>query len=274
MATLITELDSLVRVKYFSGVALVLVLYDHLLTLDDEFSAIWTNPHRYYLQKLTFVLNRYFAEAVVLYVAYVFSGSAHLDDAGCRRFIWVFALAASVFIGITQFFIIFRVYHSWDKRKQITVILLVGFTAFITATTTLVIITVIKLQPVISFIPELGICAILDLPSTFPYVFGALLGFDVFLILLAVFNAFERPHRTNTDILDSLHSDGAKLFLILALLQVAALTMSIVGTPADTFGVLSMVWALNSVITSRIHLRVEGLKFAIFGMPGASFLSI
>ncbi|KAE9408480.1 hypothetical protein BT96DRAFT_932692 [Gymnopus androsaceus JB14] len=229
MATLITELDSLVRVKYFSGVALVLVLYDHLLTLDDEFSAIWTKPHRYYLQKLTFVLNRYFAEAVVLYVAYGgemfkrltgFNGSAHLDDAGCRRFIWVFALAASVFIGITQ---------------------------------------LIKLQ---------RICAILDLPSTFPYVFGALLGFDVFLIVLAVFNAFERPHRTNTDILDSLHSDGAKLFLV------AALTMSIVGTPADTFGVLSMVWALNSVITSRIHLRVEGLKFAIFGMPGASFLLI
>lgn len=44
------------------------------------------------------------------------------------------------------------------------------------------------------------------------------IGFDVFLILLAVFNAFERPHKTHADILDSLHRDGAKLFLVSAMI--------------------------------------------------------
>ncbi|KAE9408481.1 hypothetical protein BT96DRAFT_932693 [Gymnopus androsaceus JB14] len=254
MATLITELDSLVRLKYFSGVALVSVLYDHLLTLDDEFSTVWTNPHRHYLQKLIFVLNRYFAEAVVLYVAYGgemfkrLTGFKDVDYPRCRRFLWVFALGATAFIATTQ--------------------------SFITATTALVIITVIKVQSAIFFIPELGTCAILNIPSTFPYVAGALLGFDVFLILLAVFNAFERPHRTGADILDSLHSDlySSQWSEVVSILRIATLIMTIVGTPADCFGVLSMVWALNSVIASRIHLRVEGLKFAIFGKPGTSFL--
>ncbi|KAF9019717.1 hypothetical protein BDP27DRAFT_1354894, partial [Rhodocollybia butyracea] len=260
MEAVITQLDSLTRAKYFSGVALVSIFYDHLLTLHSEISTIWANPNRDYFPKLTYVMNRYYTEAIVIYVAYVLSGTASLNDSECRRFIWVFALTATVFIGTTQFFILFRVYHSWDKRKHLVIILLAGFTAFITASTTLAIITVADAQDHVQYNPALRTCIIFELPSILPYMLGSLLGFHLFLILLALYNAFERPHRTHADIIDSLHSDGARLFIVL--LRLLTVIMSVVGSPADCFGVLNIVWALDSIITSRIHMRVEGLKFA------------
>ncbi len=50
--------------------AACLMIWDHLLTLDQEIDAIWISRNKGYLPKLIYVLNRYFAEGVLLYSAY------------------------------------------------------------------------------------------------------------------------------------------------------------------------------------------------------------
>ncbi|KAJ3781596.1 hypothetical protein GGU11DRAFT_812308 [Lentinula aff. detonsa] len=274
MESSIADVESLYRLRYLSGVALIVMVYDHLLTLDDEFSTIWANTNREYLQKLMFVVNRYYTEAMVIYVVYVSSGLASLDDAVCRRFIWVFALTSTIFTATTHFFITLRLYHSWDKRKRMAIILLIAFTAFISAAAVLAVISAVQVQSVIYFISLLRACVIPDIPTTLPYMMGTLFGFDLFIILLALFNAFERPHKTHADVLDALHRDGARLFLAVFLMRLFCLIISIIGLPADCFGALNVMWTLTAIISSRIHLRVEGLKFATLGWGSSALVVI
>ncbi|KAF5343531.1 hypothetical protein D9758_012970 [Tetrapyrgos nigripes] len=204
-------------------VALVSVAYDHLLTLDQELTNIWSRnseTSQGYLNKFTFILNRYVAEAVTAYTAFVLSGqgSGILDNS-----------VTTIFIGITQFAIILRVYHLWDKRKRMTVILFSGFFVSISSATVLAILTVIKVQPVTFFFPIINTCGFMKIPSTLPYTLGSLLLFDTFLIAVAVLNAFEAPHHTHAEVFKSLHRDGARLFLVLFVLRLVTLLVSIIG---------------------------------------------
>lgn len=57
------------RLPIVSG--LVALLWDHLLTLDEEIRVIWTCRGRSgYLAKLLFALNRYGSEIILLFIAY------------------------------------------------------------------------------------------------------------------------------------------------------------------------------------------------------------
>ncbi|KAJ3921965.1 hypothetical protein F5877DRAFT_75721 [Lentinula edodes] len=268
MTDSIEDLESLYRLRYLSGVALSVMVYDHLLTLNEEFSNIWAAPNRDYFQKLMFVINRYYTEAMVMYVVYVCSGLADLDDALIsvlpNRADWY--TEAAVFITL-------RVYHSWDKRKRVAIILLVAFIIFMAAAAALAVISAVDVQPAIHFVSFLKACMVPDIPITFPFMMGTLLGFDLFIILVAFFNAFETPHKTHADVLDTLHRDGARSFVAIFLLRLGCLIVSVIGMPADCFGALSVMWTLTAIISSRIHLRVEGLKFTTLAF-GSSFLVI
>jgi len=96
------------------------------------------------------------------------------------------------------------------------------------------------------------------------------LGFNLLLISMALFNALQRPHKRYADIIESLHADGARLYLAVSALRLITLILSIVGSPFDCLGFLDIVWALDSIVTSQIYMRVEGLRFAT--LKGKSFL--
>lgn len=52
------------------AVALILIVYDHFITFDDEVANVWLNHEKGRLHKITFIMNRYFSEAVVAFIAY------------------------------------------------------------------------------------------------------------------------------------------------------------------------------------------------------------
>ncbi|KAJ4491704.1 hypothetical protein C8R41DRAFT_766208 [Lentinula lateritia] len=281
------------------GVALIIVFYDHLLTLHEELSTIWrTKKSANHLQKATFLLNRYFVEAVVGYTVYVFNGTAStLDDTvgddylssissdvllryRCHNYVWVFSLVGVGVTSMTQLYMILRVYSTWDKRRSTTVILVTMFVIFIAALTPNAILALIDVQSVVHYIPKFSACAVLGIPKYISAVMGVMLLFDLCLISLAVFNALERPYKTHGDVLDSLHNDGAKLFLVspslndqpqlnlplcnsrckLRLIYLRFGRMTPIHQPSDCYSIICVVWTSTSVINSRVHMRVEGLK--------------
>ncbi|KAJ4494527.1 hypothetical protein C8J55DRAFT_484295 [Lentinula edodes] len=253
------------------------MVYDHLLTLNEEFSNIWAAPNRDYFQKLMFVINRYYTEAMVI-------GLANLDDAACRRFVWVFALTATIFTATTHLspnradwyteaavFITLRVYHSWDKRKRVAIILLVAFIIFMAAAAALAVISAVDVQPAIHFVSFLKACMVPDIPITFPFMMGTL-PFST--------HSKDRTRRMRMSWILSTEMELGHLYAgeyheikAIFLLRLGCLIVSVVGMPADCFGALSVMWTLTAIISSRIHLRVEGLKFTTLAF-GSSFLVI
>ncbi|KAK0443967.1 uncharacterized protein EV420DRAFT_1575737 [Desarmillaria tabescens] len=220
----------------YVAAAICLMIWDHLLTVDQEVDAIWISRNKGCLPKVIYVLNRYFAEGVLF-----------LFPASCTRVLWLFTMSSTVMVGLLQFIIAMRVYRSWDNQKRAGYILLVALSVCISVAFILAVITVIillKSKAVLYLGQRLGnVCYILDdLPRTVPALLATLLAFDILIVLMVLYRALEKPRRTHIEAINSFHRDGARLYLV---------------------HIYSAAWALNTNIGCRVHLRVEGLKFLV-----------
>lgn len=63
-------LNSIRFLMFQTAVALVTVVWDHLLTLDVEVSGIWNNPTEHIILKTIFILFRYGSDIALAYSAY------------------------------------------------------------------------------------------------------------------------------------------------------------------------------------------------------------
>ncbi|KAJ7500230.1 hypothetical protein B0H11DRAFT_1909195 [Mycena galericulata] len=213
----------------FSAVALVVVVYDHALSIEKERRTIWANSNAVWHSKFSFFINRYTTEAVILYAVYVVSGtSSTLDTPACQRFIWIFGSISIVFGAISHFL---RIYVLWDRRQKVAQILTASFIS----------------------------------------------SFDLFIVILAVWNAMERPHLTNIEVVSALQGDGIKFFVAIfgsenflhcpsrshelsLALRFANMVFSIFRSQSgECFIAVTIVWAFCSVINSQLHMRLEDL---------------
>ncbi|KAF9260204.1 hypothetical protein L218DRAFT_989683 [Marasmius fiardii PR-910] len=248
---------------YLPGAALTLLIYDHLATLDLEIENVWRNRGHRALYKLSFVLNRYVTEGMVIAAVYITSGSAtRLDDYVCRVFVGILTVLVAVVISSSQFFINMRVYRTWETRRAIINGLQGLFVVLISVTIGLSVWVILKLQEAIHFVVPLHTCAFFSkVPSAMCILLGILTSFDFLFILLGVYTALEKPYRTHSEILNSFHADGAKLFLLILALKLVILIISLVGNPSLTYTSICLVFAIKSNLVSRLHLRAEGLRF-------------
>jgi hypothetical protein len=57
-------------------------------------------------------------------------------------------------------------------------------------------------------------CAITQKPSALPIVLGIWVIFDLFIVILTVYNALEQPRRNQVEVMTTLQHDGAKMFAV------------------------------------------------------------
>ncbi|KAJ7751540.1 hypothetical protein DFH07DRAFT_826348 [Mycena maculata] len=272
LSLIIDHEASIMATRYFSAVAVALVFCDHCLTSGDEIQFIWMNTKAGSGNRAGFLINRYVTEAMVAYVTYMLSGMAGgQTDRVCQIFIWLFAIASTVFVAVSHFLIISRLYTLWDRRKIIKWILLGSFGVTISIAMAFCILAAHQVQPFLVYNPLLHMCTFTQKPWALPYMLGALTLFDGFIILMTIVNALDRPHHTQADVVTALVRDGALMFVGLFVLRFINLMMAIFGNPSNCFVTLSTVWAVCCIVNSRIQLRVENLRFVRYTrQPGES----
>jgi len=270
--------------RFASAAGITCLLYDHFLTFESERQAIWANPNANIFSKIAFVANRYGSEAVGIYVASVLSATRELDISQCITFIWIYSVCASVFVTVSHFAVIYRIYYLWDRRRIIGYILTISFFLVISTVCVLAVLSVLEIQPHAFYFAPLRSCAIGIKPKTFPAMLGIISLYDLFLIVLTIFNSLHVPRRHNIEIIRSLRNESAMAFLILFLLRFVNFLVSTVedvsrplfksvnaplySSPQaiSTFKLLPIVWLLCAVINARLQIRLEGL--AILGQSG------
>ncbi|PBK93969.1 hypothetical protein ARMGADRAFT_1164799 [Armillaria gallica] len=264
------SVGQLLFARYTPPAATVLILWDHCLTLDEELTAMWGPFNGQNLTKVIYIMNRHFTEAVMLYTTYVFTGlGGSTANEVCATVFWLFTMSVTVLAGILQFFIMLRAYRLWDHKQTIRRVLLAVFVGCITGTFALSVMTVLLLLKSRVQLPlNVDICAVHSrVPKTIAYTMGIMLFFNLFVILITFYNALEIPRRSEHEILDSLRRDGARLYLIVSLLWMLLLIASVTIETRSFFSVLMLVWALKANIASRMHLRIETLRFSITAHP-------
>ncbi|KAJ7488106.1 hypothetical protein FB451DRAFT_1167565 [Mycena latifolia] len=208
-----------------AAIAVTALCYDHAITLDAEIAYIWLNKAAGAGNRIGFLLNRYLTEGMTVYVAY----------SNCQLFIWLFATASSVFVWVSHFIIIARVYTLWDRRPKIKWILAGGFGVATSISMAFAALAAHQAQR--------------KKPWALPFMQGGSTALDLFIIVMTIFNALDRPYQKQADVMSSLQRDGALMFVPYD--SLISLWRSL-ETPRS---------ASSPCFNTRIQLRVEALRF-------------
>ncbi|KAF5349134.1 hypothetical protein D9756_009441 [Leucocoprinus leucothites] len=61
--------------RYLSAFAVAVSLWDHCITLDEEYWAVWVNKEEGQVWNLAYIVFRYGTDAALIFTAYALSGT-------------------------------------------------------------------------------------------------------------------------------------------------------------------------------------------------------
>ncbi|EKM52296.1 uncharacterized protein PHACADRAFT_30834 [Phanerochaete carnosa HHB-10118-sp] len=294
-SAILSSVPALLATKYLSAAGMVAVLWDHIISLDEEIDYIW--PKKIDVTKVTYVLYRYGTEGGFFYVAYMFSGfRPPLTTESCKSFIVVlFCLLMATSLLANVYMALYH-YQLWDHRKGAMYAIIVALICTYLPAFILGVIQTIqehsrphafhprRASPLTgvagqtTYFAPLDTCLIISGSAVGKGFWACLVAFDAFAITLAVANALDRPYRQSTDVLSSLRRDGAAWFFCLFLARLMNFIIFVRLPPYEDLVIVlcalylparptpptnrfsSNVWSLIAIILSRLILRVEKLK--------------
>ncbi|CAK5283987.1 unnamed protein product [Mycena citricolor] len=272
---------TILLLRYISVFSLAVLLYDHILTFSEEVRSIWQNRITSWPSKAAFWVNRYMTEVVMISSISVFSGDSGsrlndtvshraLDDGPrpdtisatqrCQSFLWFFGATMMIFAIASHAVIIIRMHSLWDDRRIVALLLVGTFFVFISTTAATGINCVLILQETFKASPIFKMCLLTSSTRWLPATFGIQSGLDIVIMVFMVYSALERPHRTNSEVIVSLQTDGVRYLVVLFILRTLYLVSSLAWNPGQCVATVLACWSLNSVITTRLHMRLDALQ--------------
>ncbi|KAF9782970.1 hypothetical protein BJ322DRAFT_1158656 [Thelephora terrestris] len=240
LVKLIDSTPALVATRYFTLTGFVVLLWDHLLTFEDEIEYIWKWPVQ--PSKVVFLFNRYFVEAALCLSVYA-----------AISFSWLKRTSATV---------TFHIQSVWEKRRSVTYALLVGFCITYGVTVVCAGLVINDLQSHILWIPEINSCIVPHKPLPFIGVWAGMVTFDIFVLVMLFTNAVDRPYRQNSDVVDTLRRDGVKFLAVVRVESTFVKTGAPVREAGEILVIVFFIWAVVSITLSRFLLMVKATEAA------------
>ncbi|KAI0743305.1 hypothetical protein BC629DRAFT_1445460 [Irpex lacteus] len=234
------SLNDVLGVRYSAGCALMLTIWDILITLDKEVTFVWSNSPG--LPHIILVLTRYCNLVSLIYANYsiptdssaqrirrqririggsfsaidaIFSliGKVHLQQ--CKALPVIFGVLVLAFSLSYNVYVALHLYGLWDQRRRMRTVLCIAIAVLYIPVLSIVSLGLKTLYRDTMFLSALHTC-ILSGNDTFTKVaFGCMPAFDVFVILLTAYNVLDRPRRPQERFTVEMRRDGALWFLIL-----------------------------------------------------------
>ncbi|KAJ7909846.1 hypothetical protein B0H13DRAFT_2329989 [Mycena leptocephala] len=218
-STIITILDGYRFTNTWVLVALVILCYDHLLTLDSEINFLWRRPKR--LSFFLFILLRYFSLlSNIAMTQTLLNFSDVAPEMSCRGIVKkVLLLLQGVLVG---YILGLRVYAMYNSSKivlfflcgaAVVTVILAGWS--ITSETTISVTDVPGCQYAMSKPSAIRMAG----------AWEAQFLCDVVVFGFTVFRSYRQPDKIAGSILDYMVRDGALYFAVLALVNLANILM-------------------------------------------------
>ncbi|KAE9390329.1 hypothetical protein BT96DRAFT_1002400 [Gymnopus androsaceus JB14] len=176
--------DDIVRDVYatrYASTASAIIVYDHLLTLDNELELIWRSS--WSIGKILFIINRYYTLISVVVNNYALFGTLSL-----RFFHWQ-GWTGLIACMISETILQMRLYALYNLNKKILG-LMVGSFLLASASSATIMGIVLRQFNAVS-VPQLG-CMPAQLPPSYFYTFWIpILAFESLLCVLALVRGFQ-----------------------------------------------------------------------------------
>lgn len=222
------ELQNFRASQYVSAAGLVVLLWDHFLTLHDEIELIWRARSSF--PKLLFLFNRYVVPTSLIMLTYATSGFSEdiLSDSFCQTWFGVGIVVGMVSIGTSNFLILLRLWVLWDRKTRLVLVTLSLF--LVTQITAIVCTTYVvsSMMPLVVFEPYLDSC-ILTQKVNFVILWTPGIVFEFMIFVTTWWNALDQPLPQHAKMAKVMYRDGSIYFFVLFGLRLLNLILSIVS---------------------------------------------
>ncbi|KAJ7603288.1 hypothetical protein DFH06DRAFT_1151965 [Mycena polygramma] len=238
----IVALQNVLTTRYVSAAGLVVLLYDHLLTFDDEVEYIWKASHS--LEKTLFLFLRYMVPLFVTAQTVTRSGLTVITMSDLTFAGWLSILVSNLLV-------LQRIWKTLPSGHPLIIWSLSFFVVMQLAGLAVTTWIVTNMIPVLVFEPSVGLCTF----STKPSVFGLWvpgLVFEVVVFITVCWNTLDRPRALGPD--SNAHITRM-LFVILTVLRVANTLIAVLAPISLLFVILFFIWAATTVTTTRLIIN-------------------
>ncbi|KAF7344850.1 hypothetical protein MVEN_01646700 [Mycena venus] len=268
----IVGLQNVFITRYISAAGFVVLLYDHLLTFDDEVEYIWKAPAT--MEKFLFLFLRYMV-LVFLTVQTWFTDNCNVRSdvkSGLHSLYVLFSVLRSVnetpsqtyagwlSIVILNLLVLQRIWTTLPRGHRLIGVSLSFFIFMQLASLAVTSWVVSNMIPVLVFEPTVGLCTFTSKPTVFPLWVPGIV-FEVVVFLTVCWNTLDRPRALGPDsdshITRMLFRDGVIYFVLLFALRVANTVIAVVAPISLIFVVVFFIWAATTVTTSRLIINAR-----------------
>ncbi|EPQ50394.1 hypothetical protein GLOTRDRAFT_101775 [Gloeophyllum trabeum ATCC 11539] len=246
--------------RYAELASSTIVIYDHLITLDQEIDLIWKAS--WTPGKVLFLTNRYYVLASVIFNNYVLF-TTHLSDSfSVKWFRWQGTTGLLVSM-IAEIILQLRLYALYHLNRRVLVLMCGAF--LVSAGTAAVIMGMVlaRISAHSGLIPGLPFCIPVNVPSWFYTFWIPTLGFESLLCALALFRAF-RDFRSRTSLFQSgrhivkiLIRDSVIYYLIMFATYFTNLVIFLTGNVGVLESGIGFAVTMSCVMGSRLCLNIR-----------------
>ncbi|KAH8119517.1 hypothetical protein DFH11DRAFT_450961 [Phellopilus nigrolimitatus] len=284
---LIQGVHDSIATRYVTAVGLVFMLYDHLLTFQDEVNLVWTAKPSF--AKKLFLLNRYVVPISQVMTASFMNhfGESLLSDDDCKMFLCVTFILGILSVGCANVLVILRVITLWERDRRVVKLMGIGFLFCFTPTLCLTIIVLSKAYVGFVYVEHVHMCVstvkapelpgvwacsvrlfllISRAPTSPATLVACLLSncslfrkmvFEVLVLACVVFNAIGRPRLQDTPLRRVLYRDGLFFFVFLSTLRTINLIISIAARSTLILVSSYFVWSMTTLVLNHSLLDIQ-----------------
>ncbi|KAJ7832001.1 hypothetical protein B0H13DRAFT_2430149 [Mycena leptocephala] len=289
---LIVAVQNVFTTRYVSAAGYVVLLYDHLLTLDLEVEYIWSAPNT--SAKILFLIMRYMVPLFLTGETITRNGLSVIpmsdvpqspDEAamlisflGAKsgthsryRILVSFLAVVNVdapsqtyagwfSINISNFLVLLRIWATLPRGHRLIAWSLAFFITVQLANFGVTSWTVSNMIPVFFYDPAAGFCSFSSKPNVAGLFLPGLI-FEVVVFVTVCWNVLDRPRALGTDpesyITCVFFRDGMIYFVVLTVLRVANVVLSFVAPVSLIFVAVYFIWAATTITTSRLIINLR-----------------
>lgn len=247
--------------RYFTAAAVVILVYDTLLTLNEEIRLIW--PGALSFPKLLYYINRYMAIIFLIGANYLLAGfRPPMSTTDCKYWLVTAAPAQQIANLASAVILCLRVAVLYTGNRWVLRCLWTLFGIIATVSTTFTIFSIVALLKELVYNPLAAVCLPNDVSYKAYGMFVIPMVFDIVVIGLTAFKACKQVQgESGTLILYTLFRDGLVFFFIIAALRIWNSVVWLVLPPSFMYLGVYADWALLSTLTSRFFLNLRSIVY-------------
>jgi len=256
LAGLIQGLQDVLVSRYCSAIGIMIILWENLITFDQEYRFVWKGPPS--LTKYAFLLNRYVTPIIFIVVVIEMCGSFNgvtFTNAGCRVFLILTQCVGSVEIMVANMVALQRVLALWKGNRGMRLFLYGVYAASVCVTISLLALAMSKIAPSIEWNSYVNTCTIINVPGSWPVMWGAPMFFEITIVTCVVIHALASPRSAQVPLARALQRDGIFFFVSVVILRVANMSIAVSVRTSLKLVAIFIIWALETTLFNRFVLR-------------------